>query len=50
MSVSKPELSYVDLLEKLRMEIEADVIPADDKRIIANHIDELERVLWKYSA
>ena len=43
------EMSYVDLLDKLKADINSDVIPRDDKVEIINTICKLEELLWPYS-
>lgn len=43
------EMSYVDLLLKLRKDVESDPIPGKEKADILNLISELEFKLWKYS-
>lgn len=43
------ELSYIDLLIKLRLDIESDAIPDDDKADAFNLIEALWLKLWKYS-
>lgn len=44
------ELSYVDLLQKLKADVTSDAIPKDDKVEIINTICKLEELLWPYSA
>lgn len=44
------EMTYVDLLEKLKSSVKADNIPADEKAEILKVIYSLEIMLWKYSA
>lgn len=44
------EQSYVDLLTALREAVDTDMIPDGEKRNIFYHIDELQEILWKYSA
>lgn len=43
------ELSYVDMLEKLKINVMFDAIPKDDKTEIINAICKLEELLWPYS-
>lgn len=43
------EMSYIDTLEKLRKDIEADPIPNEDKRNILSLLSQLESALWQYS-
>ena len=43
------ELSYMDLLDKLKTDVISDVIPQDDKVDIVNTICKLEELLWPYS-
>ena len=42
-------MSYIDILEKLRKDIEADPIPMDDKHNILSLLSQLESELWQYS-
>ena len=44
------EMSYIDILEKLRKDIETDNIPREDKQDILSLLSQLESKLWKYSA
>lgn len=44
------EMSYIDILEKLRKDIETDNIPKEDKQDILSLLSQLESELWKYSA
>jgi hypothetical protein len=44
------EMSYIDILEKLRKDIETDNIPREDKQNILGLLSQLESELWKYSA
>jgi hypothetical protein len=44
------EMSYVDLLLKLKADVESDYIPSDEKREILSLIHRLEELLWAYSA
>ena len=44
------ELSYVDLLTKLKQDVESDVIPSEEKQTIMELIEDLFDKLWKYSA
>lgn len=44
------EMSYLDLLNKLRTDVESDVIPQTEKANILILIYHLESLLWKYSA
>lgn len=41
--------SYVDLLYKLKSDVQFDLIPPVEKANIIKIIEELERILWKYS-
>ena len=43
------EMSYVDLLRKLRHDVETDLIPEKGKTSILGLISQLELLLWKYS-
>ena len=43
------EMSYIDILEKLRKDIESDSIPKEDKQNILSLLSQLESELWKYS-
>lgn len=43
------EMSYFDLLLKLKADVESDSIPRDDKKVILFLISDLEELLWKYS-
>lgn len=43
------ELSYLDLILKLRDDVESDCIPADDKEEILETISSLCDLLWPYS-
>lgn len=43
------EMSYIDILEKLRKDIEADPIPKEDKQNILSLLSQLESELWQYS-
>lgn len=43
------EMSYIDLLQKLKKDVESDHIPSKEKANILNLISELEFKLWKYS-
>ena len=43
------EMSYFDLLVKLRADVESDIIPKEEKHDILNLITRLEDKLWKYS-
>ena len=44
------EMSYIELLQKLKEDIESDYIPDEEKEIILTLISSLEEQLWKYSA
>ena len=43
------EMSYMDLLIKLKADVTSDAIPKDDKIDIINTICKLEELLWPYS-
>lgn len=43
------ELSYVDLLQKLKADVKSDIIPPNEKGKILHIIEQLETMLWKYS-
>lgn len=43
------ETSYVDLLYKLKTDVESDAIPPIEQANIIEIIEELESMLWKYS-
>lgn len=43
------EMSYLDLLVKLKSDVESDCIPAYEKETILALIAQLEDKLWKYS-
>ena len=43
-------MSYIDILEKLRKDIETDNITKEDKQNILSLLSKLESELWKYSA
>lgn len=43
------EMSYVDLLQKLKADVNSDAIPKADKEEILNTIYKLEALLWLYS-
>ena len=43
------ETSYLDLLQKLKANVEHDLIPYHEKESILNLIYQLEDKLWKYS-
>ena len=43
------EMSYVDLLSKLKADVKSDLIPDDEKRKILRSVAQLEAMLWKYS-
>lgn len=45
----KEEMSYVDLLYKLKSDVQSDNIPKVEKGNIIEIIEELEGILWKYS-
>ena len=44
------EMTYVDLLTKLKSDVKSDNIPAEEKAEILRVIHRLEVLLWKYSA
>lgn len=44
------ELTYVDLLTKLKEDVKYDNIPEEEKSEILKVIYSLEIMLWKYSA
>ena len=44
------ELTYVDLLTKLKADVKSDNIPAEEKAEILRVIYRLEVLLWTYSA
>ena len=43
------EMSYLDLLVKLKSDVESDCIPVDEKKTVLTLIAQLEEKLWKYS-
>lgn len=43
------EMSYLDLLVKLKSDVESDCIPTNEKETILTLITQLEEKLWKYS-
>ena len=43
------ELSYVDILIKLRNDVNSDIMSEKDKSEIISLISQLENKLWKYS-
>jgi hypothetical protein len=43
------EISYIDLLYKLKSDVQSDNIPKIEKGNILEIIEELETILWKYS-
>jgi hypothetical protein len=43
------EMSYIDLLYKLKYDVQSDSIPKIEKANIIEIIEELESILWKYS-
>ena len=43
------ELSYIDLLQKLKADVKSDTIPEGDKADILRSISRLEILLWPYS-
>ena len=43
------ELSYIDLLQKLKADVNSDVIPKETKSDILRAIGRLEILLWPYS-
>ena len=43
------EMSYIDLLYKLKSDVNSDNIPKVEKENIIEIIEELESILWKYS-
>ena len=47
--MKEQELSYVDLLSKLKADVNSDAIPKADKVEIINTICKLEELLWSYS-
>ena len=44
------ELSYLDLLIKLKEDVQSDIMPEEEKSEILKAIHSLEMMLWKYSA
>ena len=46
---SQIELSYVDLLTMLSVDVESDCIPAKEKEKIEKRIEELKNMLFPYS-
>lgn len=44
------EMTYLDLLIKLKADVESDNIPPKEKTEILRIIHSLEAILWKYSA
>lgn len=44
------ELTYLDLLTKLKEDVKSDIISAEEKAEILRVIYSLESMLWKYSA
>lgn len=44
------ELSYLDLLTKLKEDVKSDNIPVEEKAEILKTIYSLQIMLWKYSA
>lgn len=42
--------TYLNILLQLHDTVESDVIPNQDKEKIIKHIENLEQLLWKYSA
>lgn len=44
------ELSYIDLLQKLKADVKSDTIPPNEKGKILHIIEQLETMLFKYSA
>lgn len=43
------ELSYIDLLQKLKADVKSDAIPDGTKADILRAISRLEVILWPYS-
>lgn len=43
------EMSYIDILYKLKSDVNSDSIPKVEKANIIEIIEELESILWKYS-
>ena len=43
------EMSYIDILYKLKYDVKYDNIPKVEKENILEIIEELESILWKYS-
>jgi hypothetical protein len=43
------ESSYLDMLQKLKANVEHDIIPYHEREYILGLISELEGKLWKYS-
>lgn len=43
------EVSYIDLLQKLKAGVKFDNIPYAEKANIIEYIEKLENALWKYS-
>ena len=43
------EMSYIDILYKLKYDVKSDSIPKVEKENIIEIIEELESILWKYS-
>lgn len=46
----KTEMTYLDLINKLRSDVESDVIPSGDKTEILDLLLQLYDLLWPYSA
>ena len=44
------ERTYLDLLAQLRAAVQSDFIPWKHRKVILEHIEELERLLFAYSA
>lgn len=44
------EMNYIELLEKLKEDVESDCIPSNEKHVILFLISILEEQLWPYSA
>ena len=43
------EMTYLDLLTKLKADVKSDNIPTEEKAEIFRIINSLEIMLWKYS-
>ena len=44
------EMTYIELLQKLKSDVESDCIPSNEKHTILFLISLLEEQLWEYSA